>query len=501
MKHILLFALALSLCTVQAQTPNTFRDPSFTYDPTAAGTLTFNFQEYSLNRVYALSDGKVMVVGSFGDSFVFNTVSGIMRLNSDGSFDETFDAPDQDEEVTIRGKAFVELPNGQCLLGGRFQNGPFGGFLTGLMRLNNDGSQDMSFGEGISYPNVEAIAVQPDGKILIGGIGASLIWGSGVARLNADGTLDESFSTEMSEFRDVRDLTLLPDGRILVAGNFNSWPSPTGNHFTGGLALLNSDGSLNTSFSHPAATAVSVVVSAYPRVAVQPDGKVVVASLSSNDDLVAVRRYNSDLTVDQSFYVANNLEESGNYFTDVTVLADGKILLTGYFITSYDGDESVSGILRLNPDGTLDPTFNTNNGFGNGPQVFHSAVQSDGKILLFTINSTYQEENISFTNPDFAVSQLVIRLNGDVGPALSAGQAESLEFEMFPNPASDFVTLRGVPFGATVRIFDVQGRQVFQSVNQGENQTIDTKAFQPGMYILSLADGVRRSSQKLLITH
>lgn len=497
MKHILLLGTALTLIgAATAQTPNTLRDQGFIYDPTAAGTLIYDFQEYDLNRVYALSDGKVMVVGSFRD-VSYNT-SGIMRLNSDGSFDDSFDAPDVDQTVFFKGRAFAELPNGQYLAGGSFQPS-ITGFITGLMRLNADGTQDTDFGAGLSYPLVQAIAVQPDGKILIGGFFSSLDFGANIARLNADGSIDDSFDTGTFDLRDVRDITLLTDGRMLVAGNFTSWPTPNGSHGTVGLALLNADGSLDTSFSHSAGTTFSVIVSAFPRVALQPDGKIVVASLSAIDsDIVQVRRYNSDFSLDDSFHVASNVEESGNYFTDVTVLSDGKILLSGYFINAYDGDGTVSGILRLNPDGTLDPTFDTNNGFGNGPQVYDCAVQSDGKILLFTINSEYQGEALTpnATNP---VSQLVIRLNGDVPPLLSASDAAGLPFEMYPNPAHDFVQLSGLPQSAQVRIFDLQGRQVFKSTANHERQTIDVSTFPTGMYIVQITAGASQSARKLMI--
>jgi uncharacterized delta-60 repeat protein len=496
MKHFLLLCSALILLNAKAQTPNTQLDPDFVYDPTAAGTFIYDFQEYGLNRVHALSDGKVMVVGSFRE--IFNNYSGVMRLNNDGSIDQSFMPPNTDDNIFIKGRSFYELQNGQYLVGGIFQPNPFSGFVTGLMRLNNDGSQDTDFGAGLTYPSVQAIAVQPDGKILIGGIGSSLDWGASVARLNPDGTIDESFSTGSLEFRDVRELILLPDGSILAAGNFTSWPTPDGPYATVGVALLNADGSLNPSFSHAAETSFSTVVSAYPRAAVQPDGKIVVASLSpQDDDIVQVVRYNTDFSLDGSFYEANTPEVSGSSFTGVTILSDGKILLSGEVI-NYDGNNSVSGVFRLNPDGTIDETFDTNYGFGNSAPVLDCDVQSDGKILLFTIDSEYQGVDLG-PNDIYPVRQTVVRLNGDVTPVLSVAEAERLKFDMFPNPASDQVTLSGVPFRAEVRIFDIQGRLVYQNFNQGEVQFLNTGALAPGIYIVSITDGTRKSSRKLII--
>lgn len=498
MKHTLLTWSALTLFSAAfAQTPNTQLDPTFLYDPTDAGTFTFEFQEYGLNRVQALSDGKVMVVGSFRE--VFNNVTGIMRLNSDGSIDQSFDAPSANESIYIKGRSFVELSNGQYLLGGIFNSSPLGGTVTGLMRLNSDGTQDTGFGtEGIAFPTVQAIALQPDGKILIGGSFSGPDFGARVARLNADGTIDDSFSSTSLEWRDVRDLTLLPDGRILAAGNFTNWPTADGVHTTVGLALLNADGTPDTSFSHEAGTTFSTVVTAYPRAAVQPDGKIVVTCLSEVDsDIVKVVRYNADFSLDESFHIANNGEESGNYFTDVTVLSDGKILLSGYFINSYDG-EPAAGILRLNPDGTIDTGFDPGIGFGNGSQVFDCSVQNDGKILLFTINNEYQGVELG-PNDINPVRQLVVRLNGDVPPVLSAAEADEFTFEVYPNPANNFANINGLPRGAEIRIFDLQGRQVYQNITADENQVLNTGSFPAGLYILNIIDGPRSTARKLVV--
>lgn len=498
MKHILLLLAFLSqVMNATAQTPNTQRDPDFLYDPTGAGTLIYDFQEIDLTRIYALNDGKIMVVGSLRD--VFYNISGMMRLNNDGSFDESFDSPDADENLVIRGRAFAELSNGKYLIGGLFNIGGTGSSITGLMCLNSDGTQDTDFGEeNLAFPLAQAIAVQPDGKILIGGPFASLDFGASIARLNPDGSRDESFFSEPLEARDVRDIQLLPDGRILVTGNFSNWPTGDTPHSTTGAVLLNADGSVNTEFSHAASQAPSPISTAYPRAAIQPDGKIIVASLSPADnDILQVVRYNADFSLDADFYMATNSEESGSYFTDVTLLSDGKILLSGYFINSYDGDDSISGIFRLNPDGTIDQDFDTNNGFGNGSLVYDCAVQSDGKILLFNQNSTYQDEDLT-PNEINPVRQVVIRLNGDGGPT-SVAVEDEIDLEMYPNPAEDFVTLRGIPERAQVRIFDIQGRLVYGGGASGQTRIVDTSNFPAGLYIVEVSHSKLRAVRKLVI--
>lgn len=480
-----------------AQTPNTQLDSDFIYDPTAAGTLFFDFQEYDLNRVHALSDGKVMVVGSFRE--IFNSITGIMRLNSNGAFDDSFSPPAANENIFIKGRSFLELPNGKYLVGGIYNAGQFGGFVTGLMQLNNDGSQDTSFGAGLSYPGVQALALQADGKILIGGSFASVDWGASVARLNTDGSLDNSFSVQPLVGRDVRELTVLPDGRILVAGNFTDWPVPgAGPHNTVGLALLNPDGSIDTSFSHDAGTTFSTIVSAFPRVAVQPDGKIVVAQLSGSvNNTVEVMRYNADLSIDTDFYSANNPPINGNAFNGVTILSDGKIFLSGSVI-DYDGNSDISGVFRLNSDGTVDDTFNSNRGFGNSAPLHASDVQSDGKILIFNIGDTYQEIDIN-ANDTYPVRQLVLRLNGDVGPVTSVEASAPLAFNCYPNPTRDIITLDGLAPGAELRVYDMAGRPVLATSVTGITQQLDLRQLPVGTYLLTLTTATQSSTQRVMV--
>lgn len=484
----LVAAFLLTATAASAQTPNTQRDVSFTYDPTEAGTLLWNFQEYNLNSVHALSDGKIMVVGSFNDPF-YNT-SGIMRLHSDGSFDDTFDAPDADENVVIRGRAFAELPNGEYLLGGSFTNGAFGSSFTGLMKLNNDGSRDESFGDQYDWlPTANAIAVQPDGKIIVGGQYASMEFGGGVTRFNPDGSVDPTFMTETFEVRDVRALALLPDGRVVVSGNFGSWPTPSGSHTTAGVAILNADGTLDPSFSHTGSFGLSVLPTTYPRVAAQPDGKIVVAGLSPVDsDMVRVVRYNADGSLDNTFYEAQNSELSSPYFGGIKLQSDGKIILCGYFIEEYDGNSDVSGVFRLNADGTLDDSFDTNNGFGNGGQVFSCDLQNDGKILLYTISSTYQGEELTPAN-GFPVSQLVVRLNGDgVGPPASVQETpEAFDFTVYPNPSTEYVMVDDLPIGCQVFVTNLTGQTLFTSVINDGRLLLNTSDFTNGVYLLHVS--------------
>lgn len=156
----------------------------------AVGDLDLSFDAGSgvngaINDLVVQPDGKVIVVGNFTTVKDLMRV-GIARLNNDGSGDETFNPP----LAALAWTAALQA-DGKTLIGS-----------AGIFRLNLDGTSDTTFTTTMSYidptfgPAVSAIAVQPDGKILIGGIfddvnGASR---QGVARLNANGSVDNTFA-------------------------------------------------------------------------------------------------------------------------------------------------------------------------------------------------------------------------------------------------------------------------------------------------------------------
>ncbi len=232
-------------------------------------------------------------------------------------------------------------------------------------RLNSDGSVDPNFGVGLTLNgSVSASAVQPDGKIIIVGsfTTVNLTRRNGIARLNADGTLDPTFDigvgTEPSgSFNTV---AVQPDGKIIVAGLF----STINGMYRSYVARLNSDGTLDTTFV-PGADASTTYA-----LALQPDGKVLAGGLGYK----GLVRLNADGSVDNSFLFAGGTSP----VMAVALQPDGKILIGGRFntvngITSYN-------VARLNPNGTTDQTFNT----GTGPDstVNAVAVQPDSKVLI-----------------------------------------------------------------------------------------------------------------------
>lgn len=308
-------------------------------------------------RVLPLSDGKILIVGFF-DAVDDVPRTNIARLNSDGSLDTDF-APQVGFAFVL---AVVQQPDGKILFGGNFNR---------LVRLNADGSLDRSFDlDGSVY----TLAVQPDGKILVGG-GFSFIAGTfrnNIARLNTDGTVDTTFSsnpiaTASSPFPRVNDIEIQPDGKILIGGTFTQ----VNNAIRSRIARLNADGSLDNSFN-PLGGANNDVLT----VALQPDGKVVIGGkfLAVNGvDRAYLARLNADGSLDAGFTASANFSVNG-----IVVQPNGKIIVGGEFTVVNNSPRS--RYARLNADGSLDASFNI--GSGANIYVYDVALQRDGNILL-----------------------------------------------------------------------------------------------------------------------
>ncbi len=338
------------------------------------------------NTVYAVAvqgDGKVLI-GGFFTSVNGTTRGRIARLNSDGSVDTSFGnglagASSFVYAVAVQG-------DGKVLIGGQFTsvNGTTRGNIA---RLNSDGSLDTSFGNGLNGASstVQAVAVQGDGKVLIGGSFTSVngTTRGRIARLNSDGSLDTSFGNGLTGASGtVQAVAVQGDGKVLIGGSFTSVNGTT----RGNIARLNSDGSLDTSFGN-GLTGTSSTVQA---VAVQGDGKVLIGgqfSTVNGTTRFRIARLNSDGSVDTSF--GNGLAGANGIVNAVAVQGDGKVLIGGSF-TSVNGTTRIR-IARLNSDGSVDTSFG--NGLtGTNNSVRAAAVQGDGKALIggdfTTVNGT-----------------------------------------------------------------------------------------------------------------
>ncbi len=348
-----------------------------------AQSLDTSFNPGANSYISALAvqaDGKIVVGGNFttlgGGGIGTTARNRIGRLNADGSLDTSFN-PTADSDVN----AVAIQPDGNIVVGGSFTT--LGGVRRSKIgRLNADGSIDASFNPGATN-NIFALTVQSDGRILVGGYftmlgggGTGTIARNRIGRLNADGSVDTSFDPGADSL--IHGIAVQVDGKILVGGYFTTLGGGgSGTTVRNHIGRLNSNGSLDTSFNPGANADVGVLV-------LQADGKILVGGdftmLGGGGTGITVRtrigRLNSDGSLDTSF----DPVAADNSVATIVVDGGGRILVGGHFTTfaSASSTTARSKIGRLNADGSLDLGFNP----GANNVVFVLAVQGDGKIVV-----------------------------------------------------------------------------------------------------------------------
>lgn len=298
-------------------------------------------------------------------------------------------------------------------------------FLTvGATAYAQPGSLDGTFGTGgkvttaIGNNNASghSVAIQSDGKIVVAGttyngvdIGGDADFA--LARYSMDGSLDNSFGVSgkvTTDFSTSYDygyaVAIQSDGKIIMAG----CTYPDGSSVVFALARYNTDGTLDNAFGVDGKVTTAFGTSNADQgnsVAIQPDGKIVVAGLSYNTDshnVFAVARYRSNGTLDTDFGVAglvttNFGPNSSDQGFSVALPPDGQIIVAGNSYTV--GGGAVFGLVRYNADGSLDNSFDgdgkVTTDFGETYTFVRSVtIQPDGKIIVAGIfgnspNSTF----------------------------------------------------------------------------------------------------------------
>lgn len=316
----------------------------------------------------------------------------------DGALDHSYTA---DHAYTRNIYAAAQLASGRVLVGGDMtieSPGTPGGYLYGgIAFLEADGSVDRMvhtggmFGEGGTVGQVWSIREQPDGKVLVAGGFRNYGeegW-SNIVRIEADGSVDPDFNIGAgaqpmsgSPLSPIYAVHIQADGKIVVGGMFDQFDGAPRRS----LARLNADGSLDPGFQVGAGVGYSgtSVPGAVWTLTGQPDGRLILSGLFGTYDGTAVKgliRVHADGSLDTGFDTGTG---PNSLVRAVAVQPDGKVLITGQF-TTYDG-EPVAGIARLEPDGSLDPSFQVGTGFAGlaGPDVGGAALllQHDGKIVV-----------------------------------------------------------------------------------------------------------------------
>lgn len=323
------------------------------------------------DRVNALTlqaDGKILAAG-FALKGTKNTFA-LARYASDGSIDTGFG--ENGKATTAIGsaseaQALALQPDGKIVVGGFAFDGNKNIFA--LVRYHSNGTIDTGFGNGgivttavAESGKIKAVVVQSDGKIVVGGFSLSNFSNKfTLARYNSNGTLDTAFATsgiEITAFSGASEITSLAiqsDGKVVAAGFANG----ALNDFA--LARYSSNGILDTSFDTDGKVSI-VEVSAQEihGVIVQSDGKIVAGGFAANatDNDFAVYRFTSTGALDTTFgtggKVITPIGTGNERITGLAIQSGGELVAAGF---SFNGTDNDFALVRYNSNGSLDTTF------------------------------------------------------------------------------------------------------------------------------------------------
>lgn len=358
----------------------------------------------SVTTIINQIDGKILLGGFFSE-YSGQTANNIVRLNSDGTYDNTFCAcPFGGQFFGIAPNVYSMYlqPDNKIVVTGNFKTYD-SACSSGLVRINSDGSRDTAFctgGLGSGGFNCFGFRTVPqgDGKILVAGQFSTF---SGVsrqylARLCSDGSLD--YSLPNSQFNCyTRDIAIQNDGKILVGGYFQTYSGIS----ACALVRIDCSGNYDSSFVNGVFSGINSGTSTpfIDKIDLDSNGNIIVGgnffnySGQSKNGLV---RLTSTGYIDNTFDIGTGFSGTTPQNSRVQSLAiqdDEKIIVGGMF-DLFNGNSSKS-LVRLNSDGSYDNSFDVGTGFDNGASASDVRViniQENNKILIggtFTSYSGY----------------------------------------------------------------------------------------------------------------
>ncbi len=482
-------------------------DPSFSAGTGFTGSVSYSLLEES-------NDNHIYVGGTIS-SYNGNSFMNFARLNHDGSFDtgyETGTVSDiliEDDESFLVVGSFDEFNEiGRNNFVHVFSDGtidptglPVGGISGGIgdvrdmvitsdqktiiagdfrfynniphaciVKINADGSPDSTFNVLIettdSWMSINDMEQLPDGKIYIAGDFTKVngVNRKRIARLNADGSLDLSFSTGSGANDDIYQIGVQPDGKIIIAGLFNSYAGNTRKK----IARLNSDGTLDLSFDPGEGPNSDQIF----EISFQSDNKILIGGMFTKYNGLNrkyIARINTNGTLDATFNAGTG---PGWGPTELLVLPDDKIIITGSF-TTYNG-VVINNVARLNSDGTLDATAPFGSGFSG--IVDDVDILEDGSYLFsggFSAYNGIPVNDIAFVNADGSLHTEFDPGYGGTNPYPWYNSVEEIEKLNDGNIMimGDFSSFNGVTRDCIARVFGLNEICTFPSGLFADNIT------------------------------
>lgn len=448
-----------------------------------------------INHVTPLADGRILIGGTL-QGYDGLSVPNLLRLNEDGSHDQTFDpgaGPTAANNNQLAVHTISAQTDGKYLVGGYFQ--AFNGQVaSGMVRLHTDGTFDDTFRADQLTGTVTGSLVLPNGMVLASGrFGTTLnapASRASLVRLLGDGTVDPDFnaSIQQSIYGNIHRVLLLPDGDLLVAGFFNA----IGGMPCANLGRLDPNGTLDATFDAEIEFQQWEEATA---VAVQNDGKIILATSFGR-----LFRLLPNGTLDNSFTSGSGfaMTFSPVAVRDIVLLPDDRIVIGGRF-SSYNGDPC-GHFICLNSDGSLNATFETGTGFSNylsfAPLetwanvnvVKDLAMDPAGRLLAVG----------AFTEYDGVGRNRIARFGSDLTTGI---HTELPARHIHPNPSFGTFLVRTSSGPSTIEIMDTSGRIVHQqryAMGPGSDQ-IDLSHQPPGAYIARIHTTKGAFTERLLI--
>jgi uncharacterized delta-60 repeat protein len=393
MKIILLCAVAIGFNLVSFAASPGALDFSFSND----GKVTTNVSISTVGSdVLVQPDGKILVVGTTNLG-VSGTAFFVARYNQTGALDTTFNLTgvvivDYGSVSEADGELALQ-PDGKILFGGSISLTESSDDLV-VTRLNSDGTLDVTFaGDGKAtfsttpiHERLADIDVTPAGNIVVT---VSLNSDFGLLQITSSGILDSSFSGDGILFIDIGKFAqasaIQPDGKIIVVGSGRVIGTPD---IAFGVARVNTNGTLDTTFSIDGVTTITFLDSVLSRalsVAIQPNGKIVVAGDASSKS--AISRLNTNGTLDTTFdsdgkFTIDIDARTLDLMVDIEILPSGKILTLFRVVTNFFVTTNKFGVIGFNSVGSLDNSFGQAGIFQMNEFGSQFAIQSDGKFVV-----------------------------------------------------------------------------------------------------------------------
>ena len=366
-----------------------------------------------INAISIQSDGKIIFGGFDNDFFNGNSIEKPIRLNTNGTLDSAYMANRSGQvEVSTVLETSTLLTDGSVLLGGRREE------ERGFSKLNDDGTANTTFNTNVgNLPGItdDVLSIDTSGNYII--MGGSF-GGGNIRKYDLNGNEDTNFGSGVSgtfgtlNKNEIKVIKIQSDGKILVCGAFTTFNSVSNSNR---IVRINSDGTSDTAFNTNLGVGQNNgTIGNDPDIfaaAIQSDGYILVGGAfeyfnydgNINNKRNRLVRLNPDGTEDEDFYDNLGLGFNNRVLT-IEVQSDGKILVGGDF-SQLDGNTRKS-LVRLNPDGTEDTTFYTNLTNGVVGEVWATATQTDGKILvggIFTSIGGVYLNNFARLNSDGTV--------------------------------------------------------------------------------------------------